>query len=287
MKFDDLVWRNDRMELNDLVFRLQHYFSDEWDLGDKCFVFYKIKPLVDQYAKLFASMSNFRVGNMLELGLWDGGSTAFWFELLQPNKYVGIDRLEREDSPYFRAYAASRGIADRITTHWGTDQTDSKKLQLLVRQELGGSLNLVIDDASHQYEPTKRSFEILFPWIEPGGLYIIEDWAWSHWPEFQARSHPWINRTPLTKLVFDLVEAAGSWQLSQTHKLIESITVFQGFAAVERSNSFWTDTSFGDFARSFFGSDCTRMKQPAAKAVTAEGPCWAAMDCLTGGGQHA
>jgi hypothetical protein len=40
--------------------------------------------------------------------------------------------------------------------------------------------------------------------------------------------------TPLTTLVVDLVEAAGSWRSGSTPKLIESITVFQGFAAVER-----------------------------------------------------
>lgn len=234
MKFEDLVWKKDRMFLDDLVFRLQHYISDDWELGDQCFVFYKIKPLVDQYAKLFASMPDFRVKNMLELGLWDGGSTAFWFELLKPDKYVGLDRSDREDSAYFYAYAAAKGVADRIKTYWRTDQTDAGKLRSLVEQELGGNLNLVIDDASHQYEPTKRSFEILFPWVEPGGLYIIEDWAWSHWPEFQAKSHPWHDKTPLTTLVVDLVEAAGSWRSGNTPKLIESITIFQGFAAVER-----------------------------------------------------
>src|SRR6266851_3076389 len=231
MKFEDLLWQNDRVLLGDLVFRLQHYVSDDWDLGDQCFVFYKIKPLVDQYAKFFASMSGFRTDNMLELGLWDGGSTAFWFELLKPSKYVGLDRSEREDSAYFRTYVASKGIADRIRTCWGTDQTDSAKLRSLVAQYLGGRLNLVIDDASHQYEPTKRSFEILFPVMEPGGVYIIEDWAWSHWPEFQAKTHPWVDKTPLTRLVFDLVEAAGS---GPTPKLIERITLFQGFAAIER-----------------------------------------------------
>src|SRR5262249_16662684 len=165
MNFNDLVWRRDRMLMNDLVFRLQHYATDDWDLGEDCFVFYKIKGLVDQYAKFFGSIPEFRVKNMLELGLWDGGSTAFWFELLRPDKYVGIDCLKREDSAYFREYVTSKGIADRIKTHWGTDQTDGAKLRSVV-EEIGGRLSLVIDDASHQYEETRRSFEILFPWIE-------------------------------------------------------------------------------------------------------------------------
>jgi hypothetical protein len=236
MKFDDVVWRPDRMLLGDLVFRLQHYLSDAWELGDNCFVFWKIKPLVDQYAKFFASMPGFRARNMLELGLWDGGSTAFWFELLRPDKYIGIDKSEREDSAYFRTYTAARGITDRVKTYWGTNQADSARLISLVMNEFGGNLNLVIDDASHQYEATKQSFEILFPRVESGGLYIIEDWAWSHWSEFQARGHPWADNVPLTNLVFELVEAAGSWASGPTPKLIESIAVFQGFVAVERGH---------------------------------------------------
>jgi hypothetical protein len=50
--FDKLVWHADRMLLEDLVFRLEHYKSAGWDLGEECFTSYKINPLVDQYAKL-------------------------------------------------------------------------------------------------------------------------------------------------------------------------------------------------------------------------------------------
>ena len=130
-------------------------------------------------------------------------------------------------------------VASGIRTYWGTDQTDSARLRSLMTRELSGGLNLVIDDASHLYEPTKRSFEILFPCVEPSGLYIIEDWAWSLWPEFQAKDHPWADQKPLSKLVFDLIEVAGSW--SSGPKLIESIAVYQGFAAVERGNVKITD----------------------------------------------
>ena len=51
----------------------------------------------------------------------------------------------------------------------------------------------------HMSDLTNRSFEILFPLVEPGGLYITDDSAWSHWSEFHAMKHPWITRTPLTK----------------------------------------------------------------------------------------
>ena len=87
---------------------------------------------------------------------------------------------------------------------------------------------MVVDDASHLYEPTKKSFETLFPLLRPGGLYIIEDWAWAHWQEFQTPEHPWARETELTKLIFELVEATGS------STLIGSLTIWQGFVVVER-----------------------------------------------------
>ena len=90
-------------------------------------------------------------------------------------------------------------------------------------------LDLVIDDASHMYQPTKASFEALFPCLRPGGLYVIEDWAWTHWKEFQTQDHPWIAESALTQLLYELVAAAGSSTL-----LIANITGFQGFAVIER-----------------------------------------------------
>lgn len=51
--FDRLIWQPDRMLLDDLVFRLEYYRSDDWEGGDH-FRFYKIKGLVDQYEAFFS-----------------------------------------------------------------------------------------------------------------------------------------------------------------------------------------------------------------------------------------
>jgi SAM-dependent methyltransferase len=230
--FDRVIWRDDRMLLDNLVFRLQHTRNDAWELGDDCFVFYKVKPLVDQYARFLATRPEFQPRNVFELGLWDGGSVAFWFECFQPHKHVGIDFSARGDSAYFRRYVESRGLAGRIATHWSVDQADGERLRAIARQEFDGPLDLVIDDASHLYGPTRASFEALFPLLRPGGLYLIEDWAWAHWKEFQAPSHPWSGETPLTRLIFELVAAAGS-----STELIASMAVFQGFVAIERGGA--------------------------------------------------
>ncbi len=226
--FDRLVWQRDRMLLDDLVFRLEHYRSADWDGGDH-FRFYKIKGLVDQYANYFSSRSDFRPERVMELGIYDGGSTAFWYELFRPQKMVALDIQDQTDTPYFRRYVESRGAGGRIKTYWKTNQADKARLRTIVETEFDAPLDLVVDDASHLYGQTRASFEALFPLFVPGGLYIIEDWAWGHWPEFISPSHPWAGEESLTRLVVELIEAAGT-----SIQLISSIVVYRGFVVVER-----------------------------------------------------
>jgi len=228
------------MLMDDLVFRLEHHKTDTWELGDNCFQFFKIKPLIDQYAKFFSSKPDFCPRNILELGIWDGGSIALWFEQFRPAKHVAIDISLRPDSEYFRQYIESRRLGGRIRTYWATDQSDRERLREIVRSDYNGPLDLVLDDASHLYELTKSSFETLFPLLRPGGLYIIEDWAWSHWNEFQSPDHPMATEVEPTKLIFELAEATGS-----STELVASLTVFQGFAVVERGEI--TLAELGDF----------------------------------------
>src|SRR4030095_2496968 len=125
-----------------------------------------------------------RSDSIFELGIWDGGSTAFWCEFFQPKKLVAVDLSLRTDSKYFERYIESRALQQRVKTYWGVDQQNSDELLRISQLEFKTSLDLVLDDASHHYRPTKSSFEALFPLIRPGGLYIIEDWAWAHWKEF-------------------------------------------------------------------------------------------------------
>ena len=178
-----------------------------------------------KYERAFSRRSGLRPRHLLEIGMWDDGSLAFWNEILHPEKIVGVDLTARQDSGYFRDYVQGRGLESKLRSV----QADERALLRIVEQEFGGALDMVMDDASHMYEPTLASFQNLFPLLPEGGLYIIEDWAWEHWTDFHAPSHPWVlNRSP-TRLVFELIEATGT-----SRHLITSVEVFQGFVIVER-----------------------------------------------------
>jgi Methyltransferase domain len=157
--FERVLWQSDRALLENLVFRLEHYKNDQWELGERCFAFFKIKKLIDQYERAFSRRPGLRPRHLLEIGMWDGGSLAFWNEILHPEKIVGVDMNAREDSAYFRDYVQSRGLESKLRSHWGIDQADERALLRIVEQEFGGALDMVMDDASHIYEPTLRAFK--------------------------------------------------------------------------------------------------------------------------------
>jgi hypothetical protein len=226
--FERLTWLPDRALLDDLVFHLEQARTAGGEEAGDGFAFYKNRQLVEQFER-FWSTTAFRPRRMLEIGIWDGGSTAFWFEHLRPERLVAIDLKDREDSPYFRRWVASRGLAGRVVTHWRSDQADRAGLRQIVERDLGGELDFVIDDGSHLAAPTQASFEVLFPLLPPGGLYIIEDWAWEHWPDFQDPGHFWASEEGLSALVCDLLAATGS-----SRSLIRSLTAYEGFVVVER-----------------------------------------------------
>jgi methyltransferase family protein len=227
------VFDEDELRIADYVFQLGgSYASDAWRTAPKDrFLMYKPRNLLEMFDEFFSSrQDNEHFRNVFEIGVWDGGSTAFWFEYFQPDKLVAVDWLKREDSDYFRHYVDSRGIADRLTTYWGVDQGDAERLNEIIDAEFAtGPLDLVIDDGSHLLEETRTSFQTLFPLLRQGGFYMVEDWNWELFPEFfRAPNHPFAKRDGLVALVTDLSCLTG------TSNTIRSLTIYRGFVAVER-----------------------------------------------------
>jgi predicted O-methyltransferase YrrM len=216
----------DTLRIGDLTFEFTpEARSNVWQGRDEKSLLLHKSAYVVQRLDAFFSAREFEPSNVFELGMWDGGSTAFWFEYFQPQKHVAVDRLEREDSAYFKSYVSRRGLEDRLKTYWGVDQADGNRLLEIVNAEFPrGRLDLVLDDASHELEATRRSFETLFPLLRPGGIYLIEDWSW------ELLDRPSAGRTTkgLVELVHDLVKLTGTG-------MIRTLTAELTFVAAERS----------------------------------------------------
>jgi predicted O-methyltransferase YrrM len=182
VSFAGMSWEPDRLCWRGLTFRLEDPTRPV--PGSDGLILWKSRGLVEQYRAFWAERPAFSPRQVFELGVWKGGSVVFWAEALRPDRLVAVDKREGSDSPAFESYLAAR--TPRLQVHWAVDQSDQGRLRTLLDGAFDGLLDLVIDDASHLYGPTRASFETLFPRLRPGGLYVIEDWAWAHWRGFQG-----------------------------------------------------------------------------------------------------
>jgi len=222
--FDKIVWNDKGLEIAHLQFVLEKYKKQK---DAESFILFKDKIILSEYEKYFATYTR-QVNNILEIGMWDGGSMALWYELLKPAKIVGVDIENKQDSENFIKWKNDRITKDAslIKTFWNIDQTNKTALLDICKNELEDNIDMIIDDASHVYDFTLVSFETLFPLLKPGGIYIIEDWAWLHWKELV---HYFPRGQGLSKLVCEIIQSLGS-----TEALINSVTVYHGFAVIEK-----------------------------------------------------
>lgn len=146
---------------------------------------------------------------ILEFGIFEGGSPAFYSTLFDLDKIVGIDLRPRVEG--FESFIQKHALFNKIKNYYNVSQDDATRVEDIITKEFAGRpIDLIVDDASHFYEQTKRSFEIAFPHLKPGGTYVIEDWGWAHWAQRLWETSTFAGRKPMSMLVFELCMACAS-----------------------------------------------------------------------------
>lgn len=174
--------------------------ADLFPSTGKRFCLRKPRAEVERYERFLAGRG---ADAIFELGIYDGGSTAFIAQLAEPSKLIAVD-INGPRSAGLNKFIAAGGLESSVRPFWEVDQADRGRLVEILDHELGATpLDLVIDDASHLPGPTGDSFETLFPRLRPGGAYVIEDWAWAHAPR-----GTWPDAPALTPFIWELVTAA-------------------------------------------------------------------------------
>jgi len=215
----------------------------------------KPRPHIERYNDLIRDVKPNRI---VELGIFDGGSTAFLAQLACPDKLIAID-LMPDPCAGLEDFLDERQYRGRVATFYGVDQSDTGRLsEILDEQCPGRALDLVIDDASHLLDPTRASFNFLFPRLAPGGAYIIEDWSGDLWAsayDMLPSGSGMSGAKPLSLLIFELMLVCVYRPL-----VVEAIEVSKGWAIVRRGpkhlepDSFDISTSYGEFGREFMHS---------------------------------
>lgn len=100
---------------------------------------------------------------MLEIGVADGACMLAWRDIFPNATIVGMDihpaTLVREGDK-------------RLEFHIGNQRYQSD----CERVAAGRLFDLIIDDATHYIENTLASLYWLWPFVRPGGLYVVEEW---------------------------------------------------------------------------------------------------------------
>jgi predicted O-methyltransferase YrrM len=218
------------LRVNDVVFHMS-VSSELYTQSSQSnsFVLGKSQEMVDFLRKQLEGRD---VRNIVDLGIYKGGSCVLYNELFKPSKLVALD-LQKDEIAPLAQYIRDRGLEARVRPYYRTDQSDRSALRRIYEAEFGSEpLDLVVDDASHLYEPTRASFNFLFPKVRPGGLYVIEDWAWSHWPgdEWQKPVGFFAGKKPLSVLVFEIVMTCAS----MLEGAVKSVVVTGNSVYIER-----------------------------------------------------
>lgn len=165
-------WRDQRTFDIDGV---EFVYSFAASSSSRHFAIRKPRPLVESTLALLDQHGSQRI---VELGIASGGSTALLALAGRPDRLVAIE-LDEQRVEALDELVRERSLDGSVRPYYGIDQSDSTRLHSIVADEFAGvPLDLVIDDASHRYSESRASFEALFPYLRPGGAYVIEDWNW-------------------------------------------------------------------------------------------------------------
>ena len=200
---------------------------------DTVVTLFKDPVFVETYLELLKGLD---IENMVEVGIFNGGSAIFFYNLLKPAQLCCIDIQPRADQ--LTAYIADQGLRDAIGTYFDTDQSDRDRLIEILDEQFGPEpIDLVIDDASHLYEPSVATFEAVFPRLRPGALYVLEDWK-VHLllPEYR-RTSP--DEPPLHRLVQELVDVA-----MVSRETISDVIIRHNFTVFTRGEGDLDPTTF-------------------------------------------
>ena len=114
------------------------------------------------YERYFSNFRN-RPIVFLEIGIQNGGSFNMWKDYFKGNAvFYGIDidpRCKNFEEENFTVFIGS--------------QKDPKFLKEIISQI--PEIDIILDDGGHTMEQQIVSFEILFPHLKNGGIYMVED----------------------------------------------------------------------------------------------------------------
>jgi SAM-dependent methyltransferase len=154
------------------------------------------------YEELFSGMRS-KPLNMLEVGVFNGGSLLLFAKYFEQARLLGVD-INTPPGEFFDQLTAM-GLQNQVSLEKGSQDNRAFLKQSLDKHFGTSPLDIVIDDASHYYKQTRATFDYIFhERLKSGGYYIIEDWGCGYWPKWHDGNPN--GKYGLPRLVKELVD---------------------------------------------------------------------------------
>lgn len=155
---------------------------------DKWFSYLKI------YEDLFREYKNKKI-NILEIGIQNGGSLEIWSKYFDhAENIVGCDI----DDMCSELQYGDPSITV-VTSNINSDDTERKIY------DIANKFDIIIDDGSHRSGDIIGSFCRYFPYLNPNGLYIIEDMHCSYWEQYEGGLYNPFSSISFFKSLVDII----------------------------------------------------------------------------------
>lgn len=200
----------------------------EWVDGHRAgLVVAKSSRALDLYHEYFYTWRG-KETHLMEIGISNGGSLEMWKAYFGPElRVTGI-----ECCPYA---GMTERVQDERTIIMIGDQADADFLQRVVTSV--SRPNIVIDDGGHKGFQMEASFRVLYPFLAPGGLYVIQGLERTHDEGLYRHSQGRRSLEFVNMLVDNLHARAGPDFLVDFADTTEAVHVYEGIAIIRKRES--------------------------------------------------
>jgi len=175
------------------------------------------------YDRHFSRFRNKEI-NILEFGVFDGGSLQMWKKYFGSKVNVyGVDINER----------CKEFEEDNVKIFIG-DQED-KDFLLKLTQEIP-IVDILIDDGGHTMKQQINTFEVMFNHVKNGGVYLCEDLHTSYWGRFGGGYNKPTTFIEYSKKFIDDLHRwhSKSIRLNRSKKSIYSVIYYDSVIVIEK-----------------------------------------------------
>ena len=198
-----------------------------------------------------------------ELKTVGGASLAMWADYFANGQITGIDVAQKQLS-----------LDPRIKVFQGS-QVDPGFLKAVCDQR--GPFDIIIDDGSHVPKHVVASFQILFPALADGGLYVIEDVQTAFWPDFGGSMLHGGDTVKLARTAIECINHAelavvkASRTLPNFARQVKAFRAFHNIFVVEKGENSEPSNLAYDLTNPHAAKAVKSIEEELSKAPTPEG----------------